>query len=226
MESAAGAQQRTDAGLVHPDDACGYTPHLTTATSSACRSSRASSSSLEDSPRLGRTSRSNPATSSRWRLNVSRTRRFRKLRSTASAATRFPTTTPSRAQHRPLGLACTRKRSLLELRREARTCRNASPLGKRARRGNASDRKPLAALGPAPVQHRTPAQRFHAGAEAVRARPADLGRLVGALHVVSPIALKSRLLHGAQGIIVNWYGAPVDNFPAGQYNSVSPLSDN
>jgi len=204
VKAAAGTQQRTYASLVRANQACSHAPHLTTATSSACRSSRASRSSREDKPRRGRTSKSNPATSCRWRLNVSRTKRFRKLRSTASAATRFPTTTPRRAKHRPLGLACTRKRSLLELRREARSCRNASPLGKRARRGNASDRKPLAALGPAPVQHRTPAQCFHAGTEAVRARPANLRRLVGALHIVSPMTLKSRLLHGAGGTIVNW----------------------
>ena len=226
MKPAAGAQQRTDARLVRADEACGHAPHLTAATSSACRSLRASSNSPEDKLRLGRTSRSNPATSSRWRLNVSRTRRLRQLRSTASGTTRFPTTTPRRAKHRPLALACTRKRSLLELRREARTCLNASPLGKRARRGNASDRKPLAALGPAPVHYRTPTQRFHAGAKAVGPRPANLGRLVGALHIVFPIAVKSRLLHGARGIIVNYSSAPVDNFAPGRYNDVSPLSDN
>src|SRR5262249_25054176 len=129
-------------------------------------------------------------------------------------ATRFPTTTPRRAKNRPLALACTRKRSLRELRREARACLNASPPGKRARRGNASDRKPLAALSPAPVQDRSPTQRFHAGAKAVGTRPSDFGRLVCALHVVSPIALKSRLLHGAGGTIVNWRCIPVDNLPA------------
>jgi len=224
MKSAARAHQRTDASLVRFDEACNHTLHLTTATSNACSSLRASSSSVEDKPRLGRTSRSNPTTSSLWRLNVSRTRRFRKLRSTASGTTRFPTTTPRRAKHLPLGLACTRKRSLLELRREARTCLNASPPGKRARRGNASDGKPLAALGPAPVQDRSPTQRFHARAKAVCACAANLGRLVGALHIVFPITLKSRLLHGARGIIVNYYCGPVDNFLAGQYNTVLPLS--
>jgi hypothetical protein len=190
MKSAARAQERTDAGLIRADEARSHALHLTTATNSACRSLRASSSSREDKPRRGRTSRSNPAISWQWRLNVSRTKRLRKLRSTASREARFPTTTPRRAKHRPLGLACTRKRSLLELLREARTCLNASPPGKRARRGNASDCKPLAALGPAPVQDRSPTQRFHARAKAMGARPANLGRLVGALHVCFPNSSK------------------------------------
>jgi hypothetical protein len=101
---------------------------------------------------------------------------------------------------------------------------NAPPPGKRARRGNASDRKPLTTLGAASVQDRSPAKRFHAGAEAVGARPANLGWLIGALHVVFPIAVKSRLLHGAGGIIVNYSSIPVDNFAGGQYNGVLRLS--
>jgi hypothetical protein len=50
---------------------------------------------------------------------------------------------PRRANTLPLAVACTRKRSLLELRRERSRARNAPGPERRARRLNASDRNDL-----------------------------------------------------------------------------------
>jgi hypothetical protein len=182
MEPTTGTQKRTNACLVGANQACRNALHFTAAISSVRNSSRAAITSSADNLRRGRTNKSKPATSSWCRLKVSRTRRLRKLRSTADRATRLPTTRPKRANGRPLGAACTRKRSPRELRRERRRLLNASSPDRRARRGNASDRKPLAALGAAIVQDRPAAQRFHAGAKPMRPRAANFRWLIGAFH--------------------------------------------
>ena len=152
------------------------------AISSVRNSSHAATISVADSVRRGRTRKSKPANSCCWRLKVSRTRRFRRLRSTARRATRFPTTIPRRENTSPLNDACTRKRSLLAVRRERKRAPNAWPPERRARRWKASDRKPLAALGAAAVENLPATQGFHACPESMCARTADFRGLISAFH--------------------------------------------
>ena len=153
--------------------------------------------------RRGRTSKSKPASSCCRRRKVSRTRRFSRFRSTARRATRLLTTIPRRENRSPFRDACTRKRSLLAMRRERKSRPNESPPDKRARRWKASDRKPLAALRAAAIEDLPTTQSFHAGPEAMRVRTADLRRLISAFHRDSQEEMgKSWLLDGGATTVV------------------------
>lgn len=182
MKPATGTQKGTYAELIGADRACYNSLHLTAALNRARNSLLAALTSSRDRVRRGRTSTSKPANSCCWRLNVSRTNRLSRLRSTARRATRFATMIPRRANTPPLEEICTRKRSLLEFRRERKSALNARAPERRARRLRASDRKPLAAFGAAVVEDLAPAQCFHASPESMRTRSANLGWLIGAFH--------------------------------------------
>lgn len=178
-----GSQKRANAKLVYADQARRHTLHVIAAASKERNSSRAAATSLPDKTRRGRTNKSKPPSSCCWRRKVSRTRRFNRLRSTARLATRLPTTIPRRANPSPLNAACTRKHSLLTVRRDRRRTPNAGPPGKRARRWKASDRKPLTALGAAAVENLAAAQGLHARPEPMGARAANFRRLISAFHL-------------------------------------------
>jgi len=159
--------------------------------------------SSPDTARRGRTTRSKAPSSTCWCLNISRTSRFSRLRSTARRAMRVPTTIPSRAKPWPLTAACTRKRSLRAARRERRTVPKAAPT-KRERRRKISDRKPFAALRTATIEDFTATQSLHSGPKAMRTRSANLRGLVGAFHVTKwRGAGKSLVLDGGLTLLVN-----------------------
>jgi hypothetical protein len=182
MKPTTGSQNGTYADLVGADATCYNSLHLTAALNRVRNSSHAAVTSSRDRVRRGRTNTSKPANSRCSRLKVSRTKRLRRLRSTARRATRFPTKIPKRANTPPLNDTCTRKRSLLEFRRERRRVLKARPPERRARRLRPSDRKPLAAFGAAVVEKLASSQCLHAGPEPVRTRTANFGRLVSAFH--------------------------------------------
>lgn len=206
MKPAVGTEKRTDGRLIDANQSYGNALHSTAEPSRARNSSDAATTSSADTLHRGRTSKSKPANRCCKRLKVSRTRRFRRLRSTARRATRLPTMIPKRGNCLPLADTCTRKRSLFAMRRERKRALNAPPSDRRARRGRASDRKPLAAFGAAAVENFPAAPRFHAGAEAVGPRTANLGGLVSAFHLGWKNIAKSCVLDGAPTLVVKCSG--------------------
>ena len=190
MKPAVGTEKRTDGRSIDANQSYGNALHSTAEASRARNSSDAAMTSSADTLHRGRTSKSKPANRCCKRLKVSRTRRFRRLRSTARRATRLPTMIPKRGNCLPLADTCTRKRSLFAMRRERKRALNAPPSDRRARRGRASDRKPLAAFGAAAGQHAATADRRHPRPETVAAFADELARLIGALHAGGPSLLE------------------------------------
>jgi len=195
MKPTTGTQKRTYAELIGADRTCDNSFHLTAALNRARNSSHAALTSPRDRVRRGRTNTSKPANSCCCRLKVSRTNRLRKLRSTARRTTRLATMIPRRAKAPPFKDDCTRKRSLLDFRRERRSTLKARSPDRRALRLRPSDRKPLATFGAAPVKNLAPPQCFHTSPESMRARTANFGWLIGAFHLlINNVKGKSLLL--------------------------------